>query len=58
VSFNEVINLLNGLTVRAVSSGAAIGACNWVLATETAKIVYISASSTAGQVNRPLSFFF
>lgn len=47
VSFEQRITLLNHLHIKAVSSGFAIGAANWVLETETSKLVYLAASSTA-----------
>jgi Cft2 family RNA processing exonuclease len=48
VSFGQIISISNGtrsVNINAISSGWSIGACNWIIQHDHAKIAYIAASS-------------
>ncbi|KAK7111966.1 hypothetical protein V1264_011503 [Littorina saxatilis] len=46
VGYNEKLDVFGALQISAVSSGCAIGSCNWIIQSTFEKICYLSGTST------------
>ncbi|CAL8143878.1 unnamed protein product [Orchesella dallaii] len=46
VGFNENTDIFGKVEATAVSSGFSLGSCNWILKSESQKVVYVTSSST------------
>ncbi|ELT97170.1 hypothetical protein CAPTEDRAFT_153905 [Capitella teleta] len=54
VGFNEIKDIFGALKATPVSSGYAIGSCNWILTSHHHKISYLSGTSTLTTHPRPM----
>ncbi|KAK2721731.1 integrator complex subunit 9-like isoform X2 [Artemia franciscana] len=46
VGYNQKLEIYGSIRISPVSSGYAIGSANWIVSTESSKVVYVSTTST------------